>query len=144
MVAGEGAERVPGDLRVVMTVVVDEARADHPALGIDGLAGRSGQFAHLDDLAVLDRDIAVEPRHAGSVDDAAVANQYVIRHRCSSSVMSRELPPICRNYNTPPPARRRFVCAPAMRRAGKRVRGIDRTAGVSPACRPEAGGPTGR
>src|SRR5438067_1410797 len=109
-----------------MAVIVDKPRADHPALDIDGLAGRAGQFAHLDDLAVLDRDIALETRHARAVDDAPIADQYVIRHRCSSSVMSRELPPICRNYNTPPPARRRFVCAPAMRPGGEAASQSDR------------------
>ena len=92
MVAGEGAERVPGDLRIVMAMIVDKAGADHSAFYVDRLAGRAGQFAHLDDLAVLDRDIAVKGGHARAVDDPAVLDQDVIRHRISSSPMSRELP----------------------------------------------------
>src|ERR1043166_5130051 len=92
MIAGERAERVPGDLRVVMAVIIDKARADDPALHIDGLAGRAGQLAHLDDLAVLDRDIAVKGGHARAVDDPAVLYEDVIRHRISSSPISRELP----------------------------------------------------
>src|SRR5438067_506036 len=117
MVAGEGAERVPGDLRVVMAMIVDKAGRDDLAADIDGLAGRAGQFAHLDDLAVLDRDIALKGRHAGAVDDPAVLDQYIVRHRCPSSVMPRELPPICRNYTTPAEAYRRIVRVPAMHKA---------------------------
>ena len=36
----EGAQRVPGDLRVVMAVIVDKAGGDGAALGVDGLARR--------------------------------------------------------------------------------------------------------
>ena len=81
MVAGKGAQRVPGDLRVVMAVIVDEAGGDDPAVGVDRPRGRAAQFADLDDLAVLDPDIAAEGRHPRAVDDAAVLDQQIIRHR---------------------------------------------------------------
>src|SRR5208282_6041333 len=41
---------------------------------------RSAQFAELDDLAVLDPDIAPERRHPRAVDDAPVLDQQVICH----------------------------------------------------------------
>ena len=56
----EGAERVPGDLRVVMAMIVDKAGADRAAVGVDRLRRRAGELADLGDLAVLDPDIAAE------------------------------------------------------------------------------------
>jgi len=55
-----------------MTVVVDKARRDDLAAGIDGLPGGAGQFAELGDLAVPDRDIADKRRHARAVDNPAI------------------------------------------------------------------------
>src|SRR5438067_10923646 len=77
----EGAERVPGDLRVVMAMIVDKAGADRAAVGVDRLRRRAGELADLGDLAVLDPDIGAEARHAGTVDDASVLDQQIIRHR---------------------------------------------------------------
>jgi hypothetical protein len=68
-----------------MAVIVDKARRDDLAAGIDGLPGGAGQLAELGDLAVLDRDIADKRRHARAVDNPAILDQQVIRHRCSSS-----------------------------------------------------------
>ena len=81
MVAGIGAERVPGDLRVVMTMVVDKARGDDAAVGIDRPLGGTAQFADLGDPAVLDADITAERRHPRAVDDPAVLDQEIVRHR---------------------------------------------------------------
>ncbi len=81
----EGAQRVPGDLGVVMAMVVDKARGDGAAVGVDRLFGRARQFADFDDLAALDADIAAKRRHARAIDDAAVFDQEVIGHRCYSS-----------------------------------------------------------
>src|SRR5712691_7228575 len=69
-----------------MAVIVDKARRDDLAAGIDGLAGRPGELAELGDLAVLDPDIAVERRHPRAVDNPAILDQQVIRHRCPSSI----------------------------------------------------------
>src|SRR5436853_452869 len=55
------------------------------AFGVDRLAGCAGELAEFDDLAVLDPDIAAECWHPRAVDDAAVADQNVVRHRCPSS-----------------------------------------------------------
>ncbi len=64
-----------------MAMVVDKAGRDDAAGGVDRARGRPAQFADLGDLAVLDPDIAAERRHARAVDDAAVLDQQVIRHR---------------------------------------------------------------
>src|SRR5262249_48587949 len=79
----EGAERVPGDLGVVMAVVVDKAGGDGTALGVDRAACRSAQFADFDDLAVLDADIASKSRHPRAVDNQPVLDQQIVRHRYS-------------------------------------------------------------
>src|SRR5215831_10542831 len=62
-------------------MVVDKARRDGAPLGVDRAFGRAAQFAELDDLAILDPDIAVKRRHPRAVDDAPVFDQEVIRHR---------------------------------------------------------------
>src|SRR5690348_2545451 len=85
MLGGEGAERVPGDLRVVVAMIVDKAGRDGMAGRIDRPGSGAGQFADLGELAVLDRDIAAERRHPRAVDNEAVLDQQVIRHRCPSS-----------------------------------------------------------
>jgi hypothetical protein len=77
----ERAQRVPGDLRVVMAVVVDKAGGDRAAVGIDDLVGGAGELADLGDLAVLDPDIAAERRHARPVDNEPVLDQQIVCHR---------------------------------------------------------------
>src|SRR6516225_5035587 len=74
VVRGERAQRVPSDLRIVVAMVVDKARRDHPALGVDRAFGRAAQLADLGNLPAFDADIAAESRHAGAVDDPAVFN----------------------------------------------------------------------
>ena len=81
MVAGKRAQRVPGDLRIVVTVIVDEAGSDDPPVGVDRPRGGTAQLADLGDLAVLDPDIAAETRHPRPIDDAAVLDQQIVRHR---------------------------------------------------------------
>ncbi len=80
MVAGIGAERIPGDLRVVVAVIVDKARRDDEPVGIDRTARGAGQLADLDDLPVFHRDVAAEGRATRAVDNAAVLDQQVIGH----------------------------------------------------------------
>src|SRR5437660_4722481 len=64
-----------------MTMIVDKAGADRAAVGVDRLRRRAGELADLGDLAVLDPDIRAEARHAGTVNDASVLDQQIIRHR---------------------------------------------------------------
>src|SRR6516164_10711725 len=77
-----------------MAVIVDKARRNHPAVGVDRPRGGPGQFADLGDLAVLDPDIAAEGGHPRTVDDQAVLDQQVIRHGLfpRHSVSRRSLP----------------------------------------------------
>src|SRR5439155_15411046 len=79
----EGAQRVPGDLGVVMAMVVDKAGRDGAAIGVDRALRRARQLADLDDLAVLCRDIGAKRRHPRAIDDEAVFDQEVVCHRVS-------------------------------------------------------------
>ena len=81
VVGRERAQRVPRDLRVVMAVIVDKAGRDDLPRGVDRALGRPAQLADLGDLAVLDADISAKRRHSGAVDDPAVLDQQIIRHR---------------------------------------------------------------
>jgi hypothetical protein len=63
-----------------MAMVVDKARRDDPPLSVDRALGGAAQLPELDDLAVLDPDIAAESRASRAVDNAAVSDQQVIRH----------------------------------------------------------------
>src|SRR5271169_6165635 len=63
-----------------MAVIVDKARGDDAAGGVDRARGRAAQLADLGDLAVFDSDIATKRRHPRAVDDPAVLDQQVIRH----------------------------------------------------------------
>jgi hypothetical protein len=50
---------------------------------IDCPIRRSAQFADLGNLAALDADIAPKRRHARTVDNAAILDQQIVRHRHS-------------------------------------------------------------
>ena len=72
---------VPDRLWVEMGMVVDEAGGDDPALGVDpALGGGPGIAADADDLAVGYRHIGDKRRLAGTVDDAPVFDEQIIRH----------------------------------------------------------------
>src|ERR1700736_3296550 len=89
MLGRECAQRVPGDLRVIMAVIVDKAGCDGAALGVDRARRGAAQLADLDDLAVLDADIAAERWHPRAVDDQSVLDQQIISHRFFLSAESR-------------------------------------------------------
>ena len=72
MIAGEGAQRVPGHLRIVVAVIIDEARRDHQAIGINGARRGVSQFADRRNFALADPDIAPESGHTGAINDAAI------------------------------------------------------------------------
>ena len=80
------AERVPGELRVVVGVDVDDARRDHQAVGVDHLVGRlAREPADGGDAPVADRDVGDLPGQAGAVDDEAAADQQVVGHESPAS-----------------------------------------------------------
>jgi len=66
-----------------MAVVIDKAGGDGAAFGVDRARRSAAQPTDVDDLAVLDADIAAERRHPRAVDDQPVLDQQIIRHRCS-------------------------------------------------------------
>ena len=80
VIAGEGAQRVPGHLRIIVAVIIDEARRDHQAVGINRTRRSIPEFADRDNFALADANIATEGRHAGAINDATVLNQEIIRH----------------------------------------------------------------
>ena len=51
VIAGEGAQRVPGHLGIIVAVIIDEAGRDHEAVGINGARGGVPQFADRDNFA---------------------------------------------------------------------------------------------
>ena len=62
VVARIGAERIPGDLGIVVSVVVDDAGSDHQAIRIQHLAPLSTHLADLDDTTAVDGDVAMKAR----------------------------------------------------------------------------------
>src|SRR5207237_10765651 len=77
--AGDGAVRIPLDLRVVVGVQVHETRRHDQSAGIDDLLGSPGDVAvHLHDATIFDRDIAAISRNPCAIYDGTPANQDVI------------------------------------------------------------------
>src|SRR6201986_747785 len=67
-----------------MAMIVDEARADDAAIGVDSLPGSARQLADFRDLSVLDPNVAAECRRAGPIHDQPVLYQQIVRHCLSS------------------------------------------------------------
>ena len=62
-----------------MSMQIDEAGCDDQASRIDlACRGRTGQTADRGDAIAPDPNVALEPRIAGPVDDAAATNQEII------------------------------------------------------------------
>ena len=70
--AGDASEvRVPRDLRVVVRVVVDDARREREALRIHDCSRRADVRADRRDAAAADRQVARTRRRTEAVDRAA-------------------------------------------------------------------------
>ena len=79
--AGEGdAQRVPGDLRVVVRVVVDDARHQREAVGVDRLRWPELP-SDLGDSSVLHGEVAATGRRAEAVEQQRVADDEVVHAR---------------------------------------------------------------
>src|SRR5262245_52562156 len=89
MIAGEGTQRVPGHLRIIVAMVIDETGRHHEAIDINGARRRAAEFADRDNFAVAHGDIAAEGRYTGAINDSTVLNQEIIRHRLFLLVMRR-------------------------------------------------------
>jgi hypothetical protein len=65
-------------------MVVDDSWSDHQAIRIQRLTRISAHFSDLGNTAPANRDITVEARQAGTVDNIAIFDNQVVCH-CSSS-----------------------------------------------------------
>src|SRR5439155_10120052 len=83
VIARIGAERIPGDLGIVMSVVVDDSGGDHHAVRIQHLARLSVHFSDLDDTTAADGNVAVKAGQAGTVNNLTVLDKQVV-WPCSS------------------------------------------------------------
>ena len=81
--ARAGPERIPEHLRVHVRVTVDEPGSDHAPLGVDDLAGTLADAADGDDAPVVHADVGAIAGKAGAVDDHAILDHEVVRHRRS-------------------------------------------------------------
>ena len=77
-----GDPRIPGDLRVVVRVHVDEAGGEQATVGIDGAGAHAAAarcFDGGDDVAV-DRDVGVPAGRTAAIDQEGVANDEIVTH----------------------------------------------------------------
>ena len=114
---GGVAQRIPGDLRVVMRVGIDDSRCDDEAVGVERLVGRfTGQPADGRDDAVGDRHVGRPSGNPGAVDDETAADQEVMHG--GSGGASR--------FPARRSARSRRRTGRRVRRSGRRPRGPSR------------------
>src|SRR5205823_10465979 len=74
---GRGA-RVPGELRVVMRVVVDDPRHQRKAAGIDCLFCAVGNFSNFRNAAIPDAQVSMPGRRTQTVEKQRVADREVV------------------------------------------------------------------
>src|SRR5439155_10313887 len=102
VIARVGAERIPGDLGIVMSVVVNDSRGDHQAIGIQHLARLSVHFSDLGDTTAADGDVAMKAGQAGPVNNLSVLDNQVVWH-CSSYAAGKfagvNTAILCRKYS---------------------------------------------
>jgi hypothetical protein len=74
---------------VHVRVAVDEARRHHAPLGVDHLARALADAADRGDAAALHGHVRAVTGQAGAVDEQAVLDDEVVRHRAQSSLRSK-------------------------------------------------------
>ena len=72
VIARVRTKRVPGDLGIVVRVVVDDAGSDHRAIRIDDSLRRAADPSDLDDPPAAHGDVAVKTRQSGTVNNVSV------------------------------------------------------------------------
>jgi plasmid stabilization system protein ParE len=72
---------IPGDLRVVMGVDVDDPRHQREAAGVDRLSRLGCDVANRGDAALFDRDIGADWIMAQPVDHRRAADQQIVHIR---------------------------------------------------------------
>ena len=55
-----------------MRMRIDEAGSDHQSVGVDYLGGAVFDFADFGDFAVRNRDVTLEARSSGTVNDRSI------------------------------------------------------------------------
>ena len=80
----EGWRVEKGD--VVVTMDIDEAWRDPPAIGVDLSVRVAVDFAQRDDAAVLDGYVGSPGRSAGPIDDVSTADEQVELSHCAASL----------------------------------------------------------
>ncbi len=76
--SGNGAVRIPADLRVVVGMKIDEAGRDDRILSVDHKASEAGRAAaDLRDLALANPDVGAIARHAGAVDHRSIFDMEI-------------------------------------------------------------------
>jgi hypothetical protein len=79
--SGRVAQPVPGDLRVIVRVRIDDARRDHEPVGVDGALGPLAVVAaDAHHPTVGDGDVREPARHAGAVDHKTAVDEEVVHH----------------------------------------------------------------
>src|SRR5262249_2630422 len=68
-------QAIPAQLRSEVSMYVNEAGAQQVAPRVDFLFGAAVELPDCGNLAVIDRDIASEPRRAGSINDSCISNR---------------------------------------------------------------------
>ena len=77
---GRGDRAVPADLRVVVSMRVDEARSDDEAIGVDHPGGTVRHPADLGDLSARDGHVRPARRRPRAVHQHAVLDHQVVGH----------------------------------------------------------------
>jgi hypothetical protein len=68
-----------------VAVIINKARRDHEAIGINRTRCRVSQFADRDNFPIADCDITAESGHAGAIDHPTMFDDQIISH-CQSSI----------------------------------------------------------
>jgi hypothetical protein len=100
VIARVGTERIPGDLGIVMSVVVDDSGSDHQAIRIQHLARLSTHLSDLDDMTVANGDVAVKARQSGTVNNLSVSDDQVVWHCSSCAAGERRIAATQPNYSS--------------------------------------------
>jgi hypothetical protein len=87
--AGATPEGIPKDLRIHMRVAVDEPWRDDMSVRVDDFVSRSTDFANRSNTTTLDSDVGLVAWQAGAVNDGTPANDQIVRHVSSFSIMAQ-------------------------------------------------------
>ena len=83
VIARERTKGIPGDLGIVMCVVIDDPRSDDQAIGIQDASRVAVHLSDVRDTTAADGNVAVEAGYAGTVNNLSVSDDQVVWH-CSS------------------------------------------------------------